>query len=120
MVGFSRQNLYRIPWGHNALLVEKLKDPILRLWYARKTLEHGWSRAILTYHIERNLHVREGNALTNFQQTLPPAQSDLAQQALKDPYNFDFLTLRTDAHERDLEKGLLDRLLGSFLISRYS
>ena len=99
-----------IPWGHNAILIEKIKDPILRLWYARKTIQHGWSRAILTYHLERNLHEREGNALTNFQQTLPPPQSDLAQQVLKDPYNFDFLTLRTDAHERELEKGLLDHV----------
>ena len=99
-----------LPWGHNVLLLQKIKNPLLRLWYARKAMEHGWSRTILTYHIERNLHVREGNALTNFQQTLPPPQSDLAQQILKDPYNFDFLTLRTDAHERDLEKGLLDHI----------
>jgi len=99
-----------VPWGHNALLINKVKNPILRLWYARKTIEYGWSRAILTYHIERNLHEHEGKALTNFQQTLPPPQSDLAQQVLKDPYNFDFLTLRTDAHERDLEKGLLDHI----------
>jgi predicted nuclease of restriction endonuclease-like (RecB) superfamily len=99
-----------IPWGHNAILIEKIKDPILRLWYARKTLQHGWSRAILTYHLERNLHEHEGRALTNFQQTLPPPQSDLAQQVLKDPYNFDFLTLRVDALERELEKGLLDHI----------
>jgi predicted nuclease of restriction endonuclease-like (RecB) superfamily len=99
-----------LPWGHNVLLLQKIKNPLLRLWYARKALEHGWSRAILTYHIERNLHEREGRALTNFQQTLPPTQSDLAQQVLKDPYNFDFLTLRVDAHERELEKGLLDHV----------
>lgn len=99
-----------IPWGHNAILIEKIKDPILRLWYARKALEHGWARSILTYHIERKLHVREGKAVTNFQQNLPPPQSDLAQQVLKDPYNFDFLTLRTDAHERELETGLLDHI----------
>ena len=100
-----------IPWGHNALLIGKIKDPILRLWYARKALQHGWSRAILTpYHIERRLHEKEGTTLTNFSQTLPPPQSDLAQQVLKDPYNFDFLTLRADAHERDFEKGLLDHI----------
>ena len=99
-----------IPWGHNAILIEKIKDPILRLWYARKAREYGWARPILTYHIERNLHVREGKAVTNFQQNLPPAQSDLAQQVLKDPYNFDFLTLRADAHERELETGLLDHI----------
>ncbi len=99
-----------LPWGHNVLLLQKIKNTLLRLWYARKVMEHGWSRAILTYHIERNLHEHEGKALTNFQQTLPPPQSDLAQQVLKDPYNFDFLTLRTGAHERELEKGLLDHI----------
>jgi len=99
-----------LPWGHNVLLLQKIKNPLLRLWYARKAMEHGWSRAILTYHIERNLHEHEGRALTNFQQTLPPPQSDLAQQVLKDPYIFDFLTLRTDAHERELETGLLDHI----------
>lgn len=99
-----------IPWGHNVLLLEKIPAPILRLWYAHKSIEHGWSRAVLTHHIETKLHKREGKAVTNFQRTLPPAQSDLAEQTLKDPYNFDFLTLRSDAHERDLEQGLLDHI----------
>lgn len=99
-----------LPWGHNRLLLTKLDTPTLRLWYARKTVEHGWSRAVLTHHIETQLHKREGKAVTNFQNTLPPAQSDLAEQTLKDPYNFDFLTIRSDAHERDLEQGLLDHI----------
>ena len=104
------QPVAEIPWGHNLVLLAKLKPPVLRLWYARKTVEHGWSRAVLTHHIETQLHKREGKAVTNFQNTLPPAQSDLAKQTLKDPYNFDFLTLRSDAHERDLEQGLLDHV----------
>jgi predicted nuclease of restriction endonuclease-like (RecB) superfamily len=91
-------------------LLEKISNPILRLWYAHKTIEHGWSRAVLTHHIETQLHKREGKAVTNFQRTLPPPQSDLAEQTLKDPYNFDFLTLHSDAHERDLEQGLLDHI----------
>jgi len=99
-----------IPWGHNVLLLEKISAPVLRLWYAHKAIEHGWSRAVLTHHIEAQLHKREGKAVTNFQRTLPPPQSDLAEQTLKDPYNFDFLTLQTDAHERDLEQGLLDHI----------
>jgi predicted nuclease of restriction endonuclease-like (RecB) superfamily len=99
-----------IPWGHNLVLLAKLKPPLLRLWYARKAVEHGWSRAVLTHHIESQLHKREGKAVTNFQHTLPPPQSDLAEQTLKDPYNFDFLTLRSDAHERDLEQGLLEHI----------
>jgi predicted nuclease of restriction endonuclease-like (RecB) superfamily len=102
--------LAAIPWGQNVLLLQKLKDPLLRLWYAHKAIEHGWSRAVLTHHIETQLHKREGKAVTNFQLTLPPPQSDLAEQTLKDPYNFDFLTLRSDAHERDLEQGLLDHI----------
>ena len=104
------QPVAEIPWGHNVLLLEKIANPILRLWYARKAIEHGWSRAVLTHHIETQLHKREGKAVTNFQRTLPPPQSDLAEQTLKDPFNFDFLTLRDDAHERDLEQGLLDHI----------
>ncbi|MGA2747217.1 MAG: PDDEXK nuclease domain-containing protein [Verrucomicrobiota bacterium] len=99
-----------LPWGHNRLLLTKLEAPAIRLWYAHKVIEHGWSRAVLTHHIETQLHKREGKAVTNFQRTLPPPQSDLAEQTLKDPYNFDFLTIRSDAHERDLEQGLLDHI----------
>jgi predicted nuclease of restriction endonuclease-like (RecB) superfamily len=104
------QPVAEIPWGHNVWLLEKISNPILRLWYAHKTIEHGWSRAVLTHHIETQLHKREGKAVTNFKRTLPPPQSDLAEQTLKDPYNFDFLTLHSDAHERDLETGLLGHI----------
>jgi predicted nuclease of restriction endonuclease-like (RecB) superfamily len=96
-----------LPWGHNRLLLTKLKAPAIRLWYAQKATEHGWSRAILAHHIDAQLDKREAKAVTNFPRTLPPSQSDLAEQTLKDPYNFDFLTLGNDAHERDLEQGLL-------------
>lgn len=99
-----------LPWGHNRLLLTKLDAPADRLWYARKAVEHGWSRAVLTHHIGAQLHQREGKAVTNFQRTLPPAQSNLAEQTLKDPYNFDFLTLGSEARERDLELGLLDHI----------
>ncbi|MBI3970068.1 MAG: DUF1016 domain-containing protein [Chloroflexi bacterium] len=99
-----------IPWGHNIILLEKIKDPATRLWYARQTVEHGWSRAVLVHQIESGLIQRQGKAITNFQATLPPPQSDLAQQVLKDPYNFDFLTLAVDARERELEQDLLAHL----------
>lgn len=99
-----------LPWGTNILLIEKVKDPAVRLWYARKTLEHGWSRAVLTVQIETKLHERSGKAVTNFEQTLPPAQSDLAREVLKDPYTFDFLSLSEEAHERDLERGLVEHI----------
>jgi predicted nuclease of restriction endonuclease-like (RecB) superfamily len=96
-----------IPWGHNVILIEKLKDPLQRLWYARQTVQHGWSRTILELQIQSNLYGRQGKAVSNFAATLPPPQSDLAQQTLKDPYVFDFLTLGDEAHERDLEGGLV-------------
>jgi predicted nuclease of restriction endonuclease-like (RecB) superfamily len=99
-----------IPWGQNLELLAKLTEPIKRLWYAHKTIEHGWSRPVLVHQIETGLYERQGKALTNFKNTLPPPQSDLAQQAIKDPYTFDFLTLACDAKERELERGLLDHI----------
>ena len=99
-----------IPWGHNIVLFQQIKDPRQRLWYAQKSLQHGWSRATLVHQIELDLYGREGRAITNFPLTLPAPQSDLAQQALKDPYVFDFLTLAGEARERDLERGLLEHL----------
>ena len=96
-----------LSWSANLILLHKLKDPATRLWYARKALEHGWSRAVLTVQIEARLHERSGKAITNFERTLPPAQSDMAREALKDPYTFDFLTLGEAAQERDLERGLV-------------
>ena len=99
-----------IPWGQNLVLLFKLKDRSERLWYAAKTLEHGWSRAILTVQIESDLYGRQGKVVSNFAATLPAPQSDLAQQVLKDPYLFDFLTLHDDAIERDLENGLVDHI----------
>ena len=117
--------LASLPWGSNILIIEKVKDPAARLWYARKTLEHGWSRAVLTVQIESRLHERSGKAITNFDRTLPPPQSDLAREALKDPYTFDFLSLGEAAQERDLERGLVQHIqqflveLGAGLRSSY-
>ncbi|HEY9881490.1 MAG TPA: PDDEXK nuclease domain-containing protein [Leptolyngbyaceae cyanobacterium] len=102
--------LAQITWYHNIALLEKLKEPELRLWYARKTSENGWSRDILALQIESRLHQRQGEAITNFERTLPPEQSDLNRQLLKDPYNFDFLTLTEAAQERDLERALVERI----------
>jgi predicted nuclease of restriction endonuclease-like (RecB) superfamily len=96
-----------LPWGHHVLLLERLKDPSQRAWYAQQAAEHGWSRAILGLQVEKRLHARQGKAVTNFASTLPPPQSDLAQATLKDPYVFDFLTIGDDARERELELGLL-------------
>jgi len=99
-----------LPWGHHITLIEKVKEYNIRLWYAQSALQHGWSRAVLTHQIESRLFDRQGQAITNFQQTMPPPQSDLAQQIIKDPYNFDFLTLRQEAQERELELALLNNI----------
>lgn len=100
----------KLPWGHHVLLMEKVKDLVTRIWYMQHAVEHGWSRAVLTVQIETKAHQRMGKAQTNFAQTLPPPQSDLAQQVLKDPYTFDFLTLGADARERELEQGLVEHI----------
>lgn len=104
-----------IPWGHNVTLIQKLKDPLQRVWYARQTIENGWSRAVLVHQIESDLFGRQGKALTNFERTLPAPQSDLARELVKDPYNFDFLGLGSDVSERELEQSLLEHLK-NFLI----
>lgn len=102
--------LAQITWYHNQALLDKLKAPDERLWYAQGTLQNGWSRSILAMQIESNLFQRQGGAVTNFERTLPPEQSDLAQQLLKDPYNFDFLNLTSATQERELEKALVERI----------
>lgn len=104
-----------LPWAHNIILIQKVKELSTRLWYARQAFEHGWSRDVLSLQIQSRAHERQGKAVTNFQRTLPPPQSDLASQLLKDPYFFDFLTLEKPFHERELETGLL-RHLQDFLV----
>ena len=102
--------LARITWYHNITLLEKVKDPADRLWYVQQTIEHGWSRNVLVHQIESGLYQRQGKAITNFDRTLTSPQSDLARSLLKDPYVFDFLSLRPEAQEHDLERALLHHL----------
>jgi len=104
------QVLLEIPWYHNVVLVEKVKDPEERVWYARHAHEHGWSRAVLVHQIASGLYERQGKAVTNFERALPPARSDPAGQALKDPYVFDFLAMTDEKLERDLERGLVENV----------
>lgn len=130
MKGFSRSNLLymrafahafpeeaivqealgQITWYHNVALLDKLKSNEERLWYARQTVEHGWSRNVLVHQIESSLYHRMGGAITNFDRALPPPQSDLANQLLKDPYHLDFLDVTSSAQERDLERALVERI----------
>ena len=107
---FVQEALAQITWYHNIALLEKLKEPEQRLWYAQKTVENGWSRNILVLQIESGLYQRQGGAITNFERTLPDPQSDLAQQLLKDPYSLDFLTLGENFQERDLERALVEHI----------
>jgi predicted nuclease of restriction endonuclease-like (RecB) superfamily len=102
--------LCAVPWGHHALLLEKIKPLEQRYWYMQQTLTYGWSRNVLAFQIDSAAHARQGQAISNFTQRLPAPQSDLAQQALKDPYIFDFLTLEPLFHERELETGLIQHL----------
>lgn len=105
-----QQVVAQLPWGHNVRLLDYANTPSEREWYARAAIENGWSRNVLVHQIESGLYARQGKAVTNFRRALPAPESDLAAQMLKDPYNFDFLTLADDARERDLQRGLLQHL----------
>ncbi len=107
---FDEFPFFSIPWGHNVVLITKLKSYDQRLWYAKKAIENGWSRSMLEMWIESDLYHREGKAITNFHKTLPGISSDMAQQSLKDPYIFDFLTLHSQYVEKEVEQGLIDHI----------
>ena len=100
----------QLPWGHHCVLLDRVKDAKTREFYIRKTVEHGWSRSVLVHQLDTQLHKRAGKALTNFALTLPPEQSDLAREMIKDPFIFKPAPLDESAHERALEKALLARL----------
>jgi predicted nuclease of restriction endonuclease-like (RecB) superfamily len=102
-----QQPAAKLPWFHNCIILDRIKNQAERLWYIQAAIEHGWSRNVLVVQIEAGLYRRQGKAITNFTKALPAPQSDLAQQLLKDPYNFDFLMLSKDADEREVETGLV-------------
>lgn len=99
-----------IPWGHNIVLLEKLKDTRSRLWYAGQTSKNGWSRAVLIHQIESELHLRANNTDNNFKKTLPTPTSDLARELIKDNYNLEFLDIHESIKERELESSLIANL----------
>ncbi|MEO1402803.1 MAG: PDDEXK nuclease domain-containing protein [Cyanobacteria bacterium J06635_1] len=107
---FVHQLGAQIPWKHNCVIFEKVKGADERRWYIQQTIQNGWSRNVLTLQIDSGLYQRQGEAITNFERTLPQPQSDLAQQLIKDPYNFDFLTLTKGALERELETALVGHI----------
>ncbi|MFH1258521.1 MAG: PDDEXK nuclease domain-containing protein [Elusimicrobiota bacterium] len=107
---FKKQLVSQIPWGHNILLMQKIKDESMRFWYMEQTIQNGWSRDVLWSMIKNDSFKRQGKSVTNFTLTLPNEQSNLAMQTLKDPYIFDFLTLAEPFQERELETELVKHL----------
>ena len=112
---FVQQVVAQLPWGHNAVLLDKLPGPETRRWYAAKTIEHNWSRNVLVMQIESRLLERSGSAVTNFPDTLPKPHSDLARESLKDPYRLDFLGLSADAEERAIEIAITEHVTAFLL-----
>ena len=101
-----QQRVAQIPWGHNVLIISKVLNKEEALFYVAETINNGWSRDILDMQIKSALYARQGKAITNFQNALLKPNSDLARQTLKDPYLFDFLTLKKDADEKSIEEQL--------------
>jgi predicted nuclease of restriction endonuclease-like (RecB) superfamily len=138
MKGFSRANLMymrafaeawpdaeivqqavgQLPWGHNLVLITRLKDQTMRLAYAQRAIQHGWSRNVMNIHIETRLLEREGQAVTNFEARLPAPQSDLARDTLKDPYLFDFLGVGKEAIVQHITRFLLELGAGFAYVGR--
>jgi predicted nuclease of restriction endonuclease-like (RecB) superfamily len=106
----GQQLVAQIPWGHNILIFSKSKDSNEAHFYIQQTIENNWSRDVLALQIKTNLFERNGKAINNFKYTLPEPFSDLAEQTLKDPYVFDFLSLSTNAKEKDIENQLIHHL----------
>lgn len=105
----------QLPWRHHMVLLDKLSQPEVRLWYAAEAIAQGWSRDILALQIDRQLHARAGKAVTNFAAVMPAGDSDLAQQSTRDPYLFDFLGITEPLRELEVEKQLVDHI-GTFLL----
>jgi predicted nuclease of restriction endonuclease-like (RecB) superfamily len=105
-----QQYAAQVPWGHHQVILDRLKVVEERTFYIQQCVEHTWSRDVLVHQIESGLHKRQGALIHNFKQTLPDYQSDLTQQLFKDPYQFDFLMLGTEAKERDLENAIINQI----------
>ena len=116
-IEFVQQAVAQIPWGHNIVLMDKLEDNDIRLWYAQKASENGWSRNVLVHQIETNLYERQviANKISNFENRLPSPQSELAIQTMKDPYVFGFIPFKEDMVERDIENALVKNITALLL-----
>ncbi len=110
---FAKQpatQFFSIPWWHHIVILTKCSMPQEAVYYVAQTIEHGWSRSVLTHQIESKLWQRDGKAITNFAESLAPSQSELATQLLKDPYVFDFMSLGKEHTERELEQALVQHI----------
>lgn len=107
--------IFLVPWGHHVTLITKCKDPKEAHFYIKKTIENGWSRAVLLNMISGKLIDTQGKAITNFSKTLPDYESDLIRETLKDPYIFDFINVTESYKERELENALVENI-SKFLI----
>lgn len=112
-IEFAKQPVSQLPWGHIVRLMQMVKNDVEREWYAQQTIKHGWSRSILEMQVENGLYGRQAitsKKTSNYHEHLPAAQSDLANEILKDPFNFDFLTIQGKAHERAVEDALVTHI----------
>jgi predicted nuclease of restriction endonuclease-like (RecB) superfamily len=106
----GQQAIDQLPWGHNITIMYEVSNKQEREFYIQKVRENGWSRNVLSMQIETKLYKREGHAITNFNEKLPSAHSELAQATIRNPYLFDFVSLGKDAHEREIEKELVKHI----------
>ncbi|MCL2097974.1 MAG: PDDEXK nuclease domain-containing protein [Bacteroidales bacterium] len=107
---FNSNSLFLMPWGHHKCIIDKCKSVHEALFYVQKTIKNGWSRSVLINFIEADLYHSQGKAITNFDRLLPNVQSELAKETLKDPYNFDFLTMTENYKEKELEDALIENI----------
>lgn len=105
-----QQAAAQIPWTHNCVLLDKVKASQERLWYIEQVQKYGWSRSVMSLQIDSGAYRQPGEPVTNFGQTLPSPDSDLALQLIKDPYNFEFLSLSQELRESELEKALVSHI----------
>lgn len=104
--------LAKLPWSHNNLLLDKVKELNVREWYAEKCFENGWSHTVLDHQIDIQLYERQAisDKLTNFENKLPIPQSELARDVIKDPYIFELEGIKENAIEKDIENAMMEKI----------
>ena len=105
-----QQLVAQVPWGHNIVLMEKIKDKEVRKIYVEAILKNGWGRNMLSIQIDNGYHLRIGSSNNNFENTLPALDSDLVNYTIKDPYIFDFLSLQNEYKEKELENAMINKI----------